>query len=406
MQYYFSYLKKLGFDVSYFEFGDDWIDEVKKENPNKISTFEPNDFELENKILKNFPSAKFIESPMFLCSKENFADFFREKNHFHQTSFYIYMRKKLNILLDENNKPIDGEWTFDKENRKKLPTGIVPPAPIKFKENKYVKEAKEYVEKNFPKNIGESDFFGYPTTFSEAKASFDDFIKNRFENFGTYQDSIKNDDSFLFHSVLSPSLNIGILTPDYVVQKALNQNVSLNSKEGFIRQIIGWREFVRGLYVLKNEELKNTNFWGFKKKLPKGSYSGETGILPIDNIIDKMLKTAYANHIERLMVLGNYFLLNEIDPNEVYRWFMEISIDSYDWVMTPNIFGMSQFAAGELMTTKPYICSSNYILKMSDFKKGDWCEKWDNLFHSFIKKHLDYLKTNPRMTLMLRNLAE
>ena len=175
----------------------------------------------------------------------------------------------------------------------------------------------------------------------------------------------------------------------------------MNSCEGFIRQIIGWREFIRGVYIAVGSKERVKNFWNFKRKIPSSFYSGDTGIEPIDDTIKKINESAYANHIERLMIIGNFMLLCEFDPDEVYRWFMEMFIDSYDWVMVPNVYGMSQFSDAGMMSTKPYISSSNYILKMSNYKKGDWCKIWDSLFWNFMDKQRDFFVKNPRMRMLI-----
>ncbi|MFZ2086967.1 MAG: FAD-binding domain-containing protein, partial [Desulfobaccales bacterium] len=178
----------------------------------------------------------------------------------------------------------------------------------------------------------------------------------------------------------------------------------LNSLEGFVRQVLGWREYVRAVYLLAGEGQRRANFFGHTHPLPPGFYEGTTGIPPLDTVIQRVLATGYAHHIERLMVLGNFLLLCEVDPREVYRWFMDLFIDSYDWVMVPNVFGMSQFADGGLMMTKPYFSSSNYLRKMSDFPEGDWCGLWDALYWRFVGKNQDYLAKNPRLVPMLRYL--
>ena len=203
-------------------------------------------------------------------------------------------------------------------------------------------------------------------------------------------------------------LNIGLLEPHHLIEKALfvadKKNIPLNSLEGFIRQILGWREYIRAAYSLKGVEVRKRNYWNHQRKIPKSFYEGTTGIPPIDEVIKKLKAHAYCHHIERLMILGNYMLLSEFDPEEVYKWFMEVFIDSYDWVMVPNVFGMSQFADGGIMSTKPYISGSNYILKMSDYIKGDWCVTWDSLYWNFIHKHqLSFVK-NPRMSMMVHQL--
>lgn len=404
MKFYEDFLKKNGFDIGYIGFNENWMELLKLWGVDEIVTYELNNFDLEEKIIKSGFKFSFYKSPMFLSSNEEFSEFFSSKKHYSQTSFYIYMRKKHKLLLDANLKPKGGKWTYDKENRQKIPYGFEIPEQLKIIENSYVKEAKKYIEKYFPNNIGTLEFFNYPVTFDEIDLWVEDFIQNRLENFGVYQDAILASSSYLFHSNISFALNIGLITPKTLVEKIINANVPLNSKEGYIRQIIGWREFVKGVYYLIGRTQLESNFWGFKNSLNYKFYKGETGILPFDNVIKKLLKTSYANHIERLMILGNIFLLCEISPQEVYRWFMEISIDSYPWVMCANVFGMSQFSDGGLIVTKPYIASSNYIRKMSDYKVDNWCQILDSLFWRFIYKHKDFFNKNPRLRVLVSNL--
>ena len=201
-------------------------------------------------------------------------------------------------------------------------------------------------------------------------------------------------------------LNIGLLDPQQIINKAIEAanlyNVPLNSLEGFVRQIIGWREFIHIVYEREGIKQRTTNYWGFTRKIPSSFWTGETGIHPIDTVIKKALKTGYSHHIERLMVVGNFMLLCEFDPDEVYRWFMEMYVDSYDWVMVPNVYGMTQFADGGLMTTKPYISSSNYLLKMGDWNKGPWQEIWDGLFWRFMHVHRDFFLKNPRLGMLIK----
>ena len=200
-------------------------------------------------------------------------------------------------------------------------------------------------------------------------------------------------------------LNVGLLSPEQIVQQAIEvgkqTGVPLNSIEGFIRQIIGCRELMRLLYELEGAKQRTFNFWQFKRRIPQSFWTGKTGILPIDITITKVIRDGYCHHIERLMVLGNFMLLCEFDPNEVYRWFMELFIDAYDWVMVPNVYGMSQFADGGMMVTKPYISGSNYLMKMSDYPKGDWQATWDGLFWRFMSKHRDVLASNPRLGMLI-----
>ena len=224
--------------------------------------------------------------------------------------------------------------------------------------------------------------------------------------FGIYEDAIVQKEMLLNHSLLTPMLNVGMLTPKQIVQETLQHSatstVPINSLEGFIRQIIGWREFMRGVYIAKGRVERTKNYWGFTRKIPKSFYDGSTGILPIDETIKKILQTGYCNHIERLMVLGNFMLLCEFDPEEVYRWFMELFIDAYDWVMVPNVYGMSQFADGGMMSTKPYISGSNYLMTMSDYPKGEWQQTWDALFWRFLDKQRIFFLKNPRLGMLVK----
>jgi deoxyribodipyrimidine photolyase-related protein len=272
----------------------------------------------------------------------------------------------------------------------------------------YWTEAITYVHQKYstnPGKIGPQPL--YPYTHTAAEAWLQQFLKKRFYAFGDYEDAIVSENSLLHHSLLSPLLNAGLLKPEQVVDITLryaqNNDIPINSLEGFIRQIIGWREFIRGMYQAKGSEMRCRNFWGFSRTIPASFYDGTTGILPLDNTIQKVLDTGYCNHIERLMILGNFMILCEFHPNEVYRWFMELFIDAYDWVMVPNVYGMSQFADGGSFATKPYISGSNYILKMSHYKKGPWQESWDGLFWSFMDKNRQFFLKNPRLSMLVRS---
>ncbi|MCL4150107.1 UNVERIFIED_CONTAM: hypothetical protein GTU68_024436 [Idotea baltica] len=309
----------------------------------------------------------------------------------------------------DNDNPSGGKWTFDAENRKKYPKNKTAPH-IQFPdETAYYREAKAYVSKHFADNYGSiTQAPIYPINFKQANEWFKQFLDFRFDEFGDYEDAVVKDEHYLNHSLLSPLLNVGLLSIGDVVDKTLKyakkNKIPINSVEGFIRQLIGWREFIRGVYEAKGTEERTRNFWNHKRKIPKSFYDGTTGIAPIDNTIKKLLKTGYSHHIERLMLLGNFMNLCEFDPDAVYQWFMEMYIDAYDWVMVPNVYGMTLYADGGLMSTKPYISSSNYVKKMSDYKNGDWQQTWDGLFWSFMDKNQDFFKNNPRLGMLLNNL--
>ena len=417
MKHYEAFLISKNIEVDYIESSKD-ISDIRELIPylkslgiTNITYIDPVDNWLQKRIAKgcldNSIEKNVYDSPLFLNTKEDLQPFFRsDKKKYHQTSFYTAQRNNRHILIDPDGKPTGGKWTFDAENRKKYPAKKTPPA-IQFPDvDSFYKEALEYVDKNFSTNIGQLTTNGlYPTNFKTSKLWFQQFLEQRFLEFGTYEDAIVAENSILNHSVLTPMLNIGLITPAYVIEQSIafaeTNNIPINSLEGFVRQIIGWREFIRGMYESRGSDERTRNFWGFTKKIPKSFYDGTTGIYPIDQTIKKTLETGYCHHIERLMVLGNFMLLCEFDPDEVYRWFMELFIDSYDWVMVPNVYGMSQFADGGLMATKPYISGSNYLMKMSNYKKGEWQAVWDGLFWRFMDTHRSFFRQNPRLGMLV-----
>jgi deoxyribodipyrimidine photolyase-related protein len=417
MKAYESYLQSKGYQVRYIDSTNKTADirnlllNLKSEGVSEIHYCDVTDFLLEKRISRQASELtleiKKYNSPLFILTRNQVDNYFSNKKRFFQTDFYTRQRKHFNILVDADLQPAGGKWTFDTENRLKYPKGKKPPLVEFPKANTYWTEATDYVEKNFPSNYGEvSNTFIYPTTFEESRAWLNQFLQHRFSEFGSYEDALVNTESILHHSVLTPMLNVGLLTPKEIIDAALafatKYKIPLNSTEGFIRQILGWREFIRGVYETKGTQERTTNYWKFKRKIPKTFWEGNTGINPIDSTIKKVLATGYCHHIERLMVLGNFMLLCEFDPNEVYRWFMELFIDSYDWVMVPNVYGMSQFADGGLMATKPYISGSNYLMKMSDYKKGDWQTTWDGLFWRFMCTHRDFFLKNPRLGMLVK----
>lgn len=418
MKEYEHFLKNQSLEVRYIESKDLHQRGIlwkllTKEKISRLHLVEATDtwFELDLKqALKKHPwTLQTYPSPMFLCTQEEITSFFKGKTHYSMASFYAYQRKKMNLLM-EQGKPEGGKFSFDTENRKKWPKNLHPPKHPHIKQTKLVEEAILYVERNFPDSVGKEAPLLYPYTFGEAKKTLSYFIEHKLTLFGDYEDAIAKEEHFLFHSVLTPALNLGLLTPQDVIEEILaarkKHKFPLNSLEGFLRQVVGWREFMRGCYLLQGTNQRTKNYLKHKKPLPKGFWDGTTGIEPVDQTIRKVLETGYCHHIERLMILGNFLLLTETDPDAVYEWFMQFFVDAYDWVMVPNVYGMSQYADGGLMTTKPYFSSSNYILKMSDYKAGDWTEIWDGLFWRFMQKHEKLLSKNPRMNMLIMYLKK
>lgn len=418
MKFYESYLRQQDLAVEYIESIQE-LSDVRKLIPyltqqgyNHIHIIDPVDDWLSRRIQKACTTHQIAlhitESPLFMNTTEELADFFNPtKNKFYQTSFYKQERIKRKILIDEQQQPIGGQWTFDSENRKKYPKGKSMVKATFPTLNAYYEEAIQYCDKYFSDHLGSIDqLLPYPIDYQSSATWLQQFLMERFESFGEYEDAIVYREMLLHHSLLTPMLNVGLLLPTQIVDQALKvaekQSIPINSLEGFIRQVIGWREFIRGVYIAKGRAERTRNYWGFSRKIPKSFYDGTTGIFPIDETIKKLLKTGYCHHIERLMVLGNFMLLCEFDPDEVYRWFMEMFIDAYDWVMVPNVYGMSQFADGGMMSTKPYISGSNYLFKMSDYPKGAWQEVWDALFWSFLVKQRAFFQGNPRLAMLLK----
>ena len=393
------------------EFEEESVEAGQKNSEEfEIHFIDPTDNWLSRRIVEACTSLTInyiqYDSPLFLNNRDELQSFFRkDKKTFFQTTFYKQQRKRLGLLMNEEGKPQGGKWTFDTENRKKFPKNRQVPV-VKYPESNAVwEEAVQYVENLFPDNPGQiTDSPLYPFDHREAQSWLSQFLDFRFHFFGDYEDAIVVKESILHHSLLSPLMNVGLLLPQEVVKQSVHyaeiNDVPLNSAEGFIRQIIGWREFIRGIYACKGSFSRTRNFWGFKRSIPNSFYTGTTGIEPVDQTIKKVLKTGYCHHIERLMVLGNFMLLCEFDPDEVYRWFMELFIDAYDWVMVPNVYGMSQFSDGGVFATKPYISGSNYLRKMSDYVPGDWTAIWDGLFWRFIDRHQDFFKGNPRISML------
>ncbi|MBF8455946.1 cryptochrome/photolyase family protein [Kaistella sp. G5-32] len=414
MKFFQTYLEKKEAKVIYINSHDELSDirnfhvEVDKKKVTEINVVCPSDDWLERRLKKVCENIQLniLDSPQFINNNSDLAEFFNpEKKFYFQTAFYKQERIRLNILMTDDGKPEGEKWTFDVDNRKKYPKTKTPP-PIHFPENsEFWKEALKYTEEKFKNNPGElSKNPLYPITHEESQNWLQQFFDYRFQDFGIFEDSIVEKEAFLNHSVLSPLLNSGLLQPVDVINQTLifsqKNKIPLNSLEGFIRQIIGWREFMHGMYLYKGRFSRTQNFFNFTRKIPKSFYDGTTGIQPIDETIKKVMKNAYCHHIERLMILGNFMLLCEFNPKEVYKWFMELFIDAYDWVMVPNIYGMSQFADGGTFATKPYLSGSNYIKKMSDYSTGDWEKIWDGLFWRFVGTQEEFFKKNPRVSMM------
>ena len=341
------------------------------------------------------------ESPNFLTDRSALAEYRKLRpNAARMADFYTWQRKRMNVLVLPDGKPVGGVWSLDAENRKRLPKGLAPPEKETLCYNDHETALLAEAARRFAGNPGASEGFSHPLTPDHAEYELEQFLNERFLSFGEYEDAISENKITLYHSRLSAAINCGLLSPAHVIETALafaeKHQTPLNSVEGFVRQIIGWREYMRATYVWFGPRMREANSLSHHADLPKGFWDAETGIRPLDGAIRSALATAYTHHIERLMVLGCFLLLNETHPTAVYDWFMALFIDAYDWVMVPNVYAMSQYA-DEGITTKPYLCGSNYILKMSNYPKEGWTEIWDGLYWRFIDRHRDTLAKNQRL---------
>ena len=411
-------LEAANIDCIYYDFNNKFEDsyikklssEIKDNKFSCIRFFEIEDKPFENEVMQMISDldikCEVLNTPMFLDSRESFRNFVGDKKFLLQANYYKKARKEMDILI-ENQKPVGGKWSFDDENRKKLPKGyIIPKLPF-IKERGDSDEISNFINTEFNDHPGNINNI-FPYTTEQALDWLDTFFEERFKDFGPYEDAIFMGEHFQLHSALSSSMNLGIITPQQIITKAKDyaeaNDIPLNSLEGFVRQIIGWREFIRGIYQNFSEKMIDANYWNHNRKLSEAWYTGDTGIAPLDDAIKGALEFGYTHHINRLMVLASIMNMSRIHPSEIYKWFMEMFVDSSEWVMVPNVFGMGTFADGGIFATKPYISGSSYILRMSNFKKGDWCEIVDGLYWKFIEDNKEFFAKNPRLSLMIRAL--
>jgi len=418
MRAYADELATAGYDVHYASLDDapgkSYTDKLaaafEASGDDELVHFEIEDKPMERQIMEFAAAHKLrrreLRSPMFLCSREDFARFAGDGKRLLMADFYRLQRRRLGILVDSDGEPTGGRWSFDADNRRKLPRNITPPEISWPAPAGHVAGVIELVEREFGDHPGRAADFRWPSTRAQARAWLDDFLDQRLELFGPYEDALTTRSETVYHSLLTPSLNLGLLTPREIIDRVLanSDEVPLQSLEGFVRQVVGWREFVRGIYRIHSEHQAAANFWSHERDLVSAWYDGKTGIPPLDDTIRSAQRLGWTHHIPRLMVLGNMMTLCEIRPRSAHRWFMEMYVDSSEWVMGPNVYGMGLFSDGGIFATKPYICGSNYLLKMSDYRKGPWCDTVDGLYWRFIDRHRDFFAGNPRLALMPKAL--
>jgi len=420
MRSYRDSLIEAGFDVRYHELppadGPGYEERLKAvvddRSATELRVFEVEDRPMETR-LHDFARREDLDlvelpSPMFLCSRERFAEYLDSAKRPFMAEFYKQERRRLGIMVDAGGNPQGGRWSFDEDNRRKLPKNVTPPEVPAVPHAGHVGDVVRLVAERFASHPGDARAFWWPVTRAEALRWMREFLEQRLAEFGPYEDAMTTRSATVFHSVLSPLINLGLITPREVVDAAIgyasDHDVPDQSLEGFVRQVMGWREFVRGIYRHFDDEQSAANHWSHERELTDAWYTGETGIPPLDDTIRTAARLGWTHHIPRLMVAANLMTLCEIRPRSAWRWFMEMYVDSSEWVMGPNVYGMGLFSDGGIFATKPYICGSNYLRKMSDYPSGDWCDVVDGLYWRFIDKQRAFFESQPRLSLMPKAL--
>ncbi len=350
------------------------------------------------------PAIEFLPSPNFYLKEHEVRQYFAERHKHAFADFYQWQRERFNILITDDYKPVGGDWMIAAA----AANTEVPAAGMRvFGDNKWVQEATDYVNKHFPDNPG-SDSCVWPTSHAEAAEWLDDFVHNRLDNFATFNERIDSQIAWLYHSALSVSLNIGLLSPQQVVTAALHRHaqkpVPIDSLECFIRQVLGWREFIRGIALVGGQALKEANPLKANRKLTAVWYTGNTGLPPFDDMVHKVLAKGYATHTERLLIAGTLMTICDIDPSDIHQWFAELFVDAHEWALVPNVYALTQFADNSTLEGGPYICTSKTLLDKSNYERGEWCNVWDGLYWRFIENHKAVLKKQPKMRAIVHRL--
>lgn len=433
MRHFRDDLRDRGFRVHYAELDDpDTRGSFGEEVPRWLAAtgaealrlVEPGDYrvraELHGALRGEAARLEILDDEHFLCSREAFSEFAEERSGLRLENFYRWMRKRHAILIDEDGQPAGGRWNFDEDNRERFGADGPPEikAPRSFRWDETTREVVALVDRAFPDHPGTTDGFDWPVTREQANAALRDFIDHRLHDFGPYQDAMAAGRPWLNHSRLSTSLNLHLLDPRRAIERAVqayeDDGAPLQSVEGFVRQILGWREFVRGIYWREMPEYTERNALDADLPMPRFMWTGETEMRCLRESVGQLLAHGYAHHIQRLMVLGLFALLLGVRPRAVNDWHLALYVDAIDWVSAPNVIGMSQYADGGLFASKPYCASGAYIDRMSDYcgdcrfdpRKAtgpDACP-FTTLYWDFLSRNRNHLRNNARMALQYRNL--
>lgn len=431
MRHHAKALEDMGWNVAYTRYDDahntgDLVGEVKrlaaKHQPDHIVLTEPGEWRLLQafKALAEDLSCDLEIRPdtRFVCSHTEFRSWAKGRKQLRMEYFYREMRRKTGLLM-AGSEPEGGQWNFDQENRKPASDSLFMPQPFKVSPDTTTREVFDLVEARFADNFGDLQPFWYAVTREDALKALDHFIEEALPLFGDYQDAMLTDEPFLYHSLLAQYLNSGLLSPLEICRKAEHAyhegHAPLNCVEGFIRQIIGWREYIRGIYWLKMPDYVNENALDANRNLPWFYWTAETDLHCLSQAIAQTKHHAYAHHIQRLMITGNFAMLVGVEPKQIHEWYLAVYADAYEWVELPNTLGMSQFADGGLLASKPYAASGNYIKKMSNYcdscrysvnkKTGPDACPFNSLYWHFLQRNADTLRQNPRLAQVYRTWA-
>jgi deoxyribodipyrimidine photolyase-related protein len=433
MRHFSKMLISQGWKVEYYKLGEHkhqglesvWAECIAKYKAKTLRVCEAGDWRVEQLTRDCATQHKLafhlLDDDHFLISRADFARWAGKSKQLRMEMFYRHMRKRHKVLMqvEDPNEPEGGQWNYDEENRKSFPKGGPQDLPValRYPPDAITVEVIADLKKHLPDQPGSNDAFAWPVTREQGLQALEDFITHRLSKFGPTQDAMWTDQPFLFHSLLSVALNLKLINPKEVIHQALQVykkgRVDLPSVEGFIRQILGWREFMRGVYWLDMPDMKSANHFGYSRPLPKWYWTGDTHMQCMKQAIDQTLEHGYAHHIQRLMITGNFALLAGIEPQQVCDWYLAVYVDAVEWVELPNTAGMALFANGGRFTTKPYIASGAYVKRMSNYCKGcrydpalrtgETACPMTTLYWSFLDRHADELGKNPRAALMMKN---
>lgn len=423
MRHFAGALQAEGYQVIYRTLTDpenkgSLLAEMEALGADEIIVTEPAEYRLKQAFESSALPITLLSDDRFFCDHATFQQWAAGRKQLVMEYFYREMRKSTGLLMDADNKPEGGNWNYDKQNRKPLKDAQHLPPPFSVSPDTITQEVIKMVEAQFPYNMGKAAQFHYAVTREEALAALEHFCFHALPFFGDYQDAMVSDQPYLFHSIVSPYVNVGLLSPREICERVIEEyhtgRAPINAVEGYVRQILGWREFIRGVYWLHMPGYTEKNYLEATAPLPDFYWNAHTDMHCMQQVIQMTIDTGYSHHIQRLMITGNYATLAGLNPQEVHDWYLAVYVDAHEWVEAPNTIGMALHADGGIVGTKPYIASGAYINRMSNFckecrydvkqKEGENACPFNVKYWDFLRKHRPRFEDNPRMKLMYRNL--